>query len=83
MVSTLFCCLSETNSWCIELLKDPLFKRYAAVVDRALAAFDTIVEWPDYIAFLSRLVKVPNVIRREGLIGAGATGISYVSGDSF
>ena len=42
----------------VELLKDPSFKRYAAVVDRALAAFDTIVEWPDYIAFLGKLLKV-------------------------
>jgi len=42
----------------VELLKDPSFKRYAALVDRALAVFDAIVEWPDYIAFLGRLLKV-------------------------
>lgn len=42
----------------VELLKDPLFKRYSAVVDRALSVFDTIVEWPDYIAFLGKLLKV-------------------------
>jgi Dopey, N-terminal len=38
--------------------RDPVFKRYSAVVDRALAAFDSIVEWPDYIAFLGKLLKV-------------------------
>jgi hypothetical protein len=41
-----------------DLAKDPAFKRYATTVDRALAVFDTLVEWPDYIAFLGRLLKV-------------------------
>lgn len=41
-----------------DLAKDPVFKRYATTVDRALAVFDTLLEWPDYIAFLGRLLKV-------------------------
>jgi hypothetical protein len=41
-----------------DLSKDPVFKRYATTVDRALAVFDTLVEWPDYIVFLGRLQKV-------------------------
>jgi hypothetical protein len=61
-----------------ELLKDPAFKRYATVVDRALVAFETILEWPDYIAFLGRLLKV-----LPGLSGAydcvGASSLSHLS----
>jgi Dopey, N-terminal len=41
-----------------DLLKDPAFKRFGAAVDRAVAAFDTIVEWTEYIVFLGRLQKV-------------------------
>jgi len=50
-----------------ELLKDPTFKRYTTVIDRALGAFDTIVEWPDYIAFLGRLHKVLSLSMRMSL----------------
>lgn len=32
-------------------------KRYAAQVEKALASFDTLEEWADYIAFLARLQK--------------------------
>jgi Dopey, N-terminal len=58
------------------MLKDPTFKRYAVVVDRALSAFDTIVEWPDYIAFLGRLLKVTYAMSR---INLGSPSVSYMS----
>lgn len=32
-------------------------KRYATLVEKALATFDSLEEWADYIAFLSRLQK--------------------------
>lgn len=36
-------------------------KRYLQTVDRALQTFDTLNEWADYIAFLSRLQKALNL----------------------
>jgi len=47
-----------TDLWVADLLKDPAFKRFGVAVDRAVAAFDTIVEWTEYIVFLGRLQKV-------------------------
>lgn len=73
------CCSLLTRN--IELLKDPSFKRYAAVVDRALTAFDTIVEWPDYIAFLGRLLKVIGEFH-DRLTYAGLASISNLSSNS-
>jgi hypothetical protein len=58
------------------MLKDPSFKRYAALVDRALSAFDTIAEWPDFIAFLGRLLKVTYAMSR---INLGSPSVSYMS----
>ena len=41
------------------LLKDKHFRKYAAVVDKALSFFETALEeWADYISFLNRLLKV-------------------------
>lgn len=37
---------------------DPRFKKYTAAVDKCLASFDSVSEWADFIAFLSRLLKV-------------------------
>lgn len=38
---------------------DKHYKRYAAVVDKVLALFDTTLEeWADYISFLNKLLKV-------------------------
>jgi Dopey, N-terminal len=54
------------SDWLVELLKDPSFKRYTTLVDRALGFFDTIVEWPDYISFLGRLLKVTNTHSLDG-----------------
>jgi len=63
------------------LLKDPAFKRFGAAVDRAVAAFDTIVEWTEYIVFLGRLQKVlPDSIPQR-LMGTGAPGVSHISSD--
>lgn len=37
---------------------DSRYKRYETAIDRNLASFETISEWADIIAFLSRLNKV-------------------------
>ncbi|KAK9464098.1 Dopey, N-terminal-domain-containing protein [Lipomyces oligophaga] len=37
--------------------KDPKFKRYAANLDRALALFESVEEWADYISFLGKLLR--------------------------
>ena len=38
--------------------KEKNYKRYEAAIDRALALFDSALqEWPDYIAFIGRLLK--------------------------
>ncbi|ORY65960.1 putative regulator of reproduction dopa [Pseudomassariella vexata] len=39
-------------------LKDKAYRKYASGVERALSLFDTaLLEWADYISFLSRLLK--------------------------
>lgn len=40
------------------LASDPQFRKYSAQVERALAAFDTVKEWADFISFLTKLLKV-------------------------
>lgn len=37
---------------------DSRYKRYETAIDRNLSSFETISEWADIIAFLSRLNKV-------------------------
>ncbi|KAK7205900.1 Dopey, N-terminal-domain-containing protein [Myxozyma melibiosi] len=37
--------------------KDPKYKRYAANIDRALALFESVEEWADYISFLGKLLR--------------------------
>lgn len=37
---------------------DPKFKKYTQQVDKCLATFDSIHEWADFIAFLTKLLKV-------------------------
>jgi len=37
---------------------DSRYKRYEAAIDKNLSTFETISEWADIIAFLSRLNKV-------------------------
>ena len=40
-------------------LKDKVYRRYAAGVEKALTLFETALEeWADYISFLNRLLKV-------------------------
>lgn len=36
---------------------DPKYKKYAAQVSKALASFDAVNEWADFISFLGRLSK--------------------------
>ncbi|ODQ67677.1 hypothetical protein NADFUDRAFT_50096 [Nadsonia fulvescens var. elongata DSM 6958] len=38
----------------------PKLKRYTNAIERALASWDTVDEWADYIAFLSKLLKAIN-----------------------
>lgn len=38
-------------------LRDPNQRRYVASVERVLASFDSVSEWADFIAFLTRLAK--------------------------
>ena len=39
------------------LYQDVAFKRYQASVDKALAKFENVAEWADFISFLTRLLK--------------------------
>ena len=42
---------------------DKAYKRYSNSVDRSLSLFDTsLLEWADYISFLSRLLKVREIL---------------------
>ncbi|EJC98757.1 uncharacterized protein FOMMEDRAFT_170958 [Fomitiporia mediterranea MF3/22] len=36
---------------------DPKYKKYAQQVEKCLASFETMHEWPDFIAFLKQLLK--------------------------
>lgn len=38
---------------------DPKYRRYITTFDKILQSFETINEWADIIAFLSKLIKVP------------------------
>ena len=37
---------------------DPKYKKYAQQVEKCLASFETMNEWPDFISFLKQLLKV-------------------------
>ena len=37
---------------------DPKYKKYAQQVEKCLASFESMHEWPDFIAFLKQLLKV-------------------------
>ncbi|KAK9479483.1 Dopey, N-terminal-domain-containing protein [Lipomyces japonicus] len=37
--------------------KDPKYRRYAANIDKALALFESVEEWADYISFLGKLLR--------------------------
>ncbi|KAJ1498266.1 hypothetical protein HMI55_005025, partial [Coelomomyces lativittatus] len=56
------------------LSRNPRYKKYEAHLQRTLATFDTIEEWPDIITFLSRLIKIvqsypefPNLPEKIGI----------------
>ena len=37
---------------------DPKFKKYTVAIEKCLTSFDNVHEWADFIAFLTRLLKV-------------------------
>ena len=49
---------------------DPKYKKYAQQVEKCLASFESMHEWPDFIAFLKQLLKV---WRKCGTICATST----------
>ncbi|KAK0564187.1 hypothetical protein OC844_001830 [Tilletia horrida] len=50
------------KAWAVQSEKslhaDAKFKKYAALVERTLATFESVSEWADFISFLARLLKV-------------------------
>ncbi len=56
------------NVHCISLVaidltvqSDPKYKKYSQQVEKRLAAFESMHEWPDFIAFLKQLLGVRHV----------------------
>ena len=47
------------------LSTDAKYKKHAAQVDRCLQSFESVNEWADFIAFLSRLLKVSPYMRQQ------------------
>ena len=41
---------------------DPKFKKYTSQVERCLQTFDNVHEWADFIAFLTKLLKVRHLL---------------------
>lgn len=54
--SKLTCCSAAKLA--ASLNADPKFKKYTAQVERCLQTFDNVHEWADFIAFLTKLLKV-------------------------
>ena len=44
------------------LAADPKYKKYTQQVEKCLATFDSVHEWADFIAFLTKLLKVIVVV---------------------
>lgn len=44
------------------LAQDPKYKKYVAQVDKCLVTFDNVHEWADFIAFLTKLLKVRLIV---------------------
>jgi len=44
------------------LASDPKYKKYTQQVEKCLATFDSVHEWADFIAFLTKLLKVIVVV---------------------
>lgn len=42
----------------VALAADPKYKKYTQQVEKCLATFDSVHEWADFIAFLTKLLKV-------------------------
>jgi hypothetical protein len=48
---------TSSSSSAVDLSSDPRWRKYTALVDKALASFDAVKEWADFIAFLARLLR--------------------------
>ena len=49
---------NDTNMQQVENLDaDPEYKRFGSYIDKVLSTFDSIQEWQDMIAFLTKLIK--------------------------
>lgn len=48
----------QPRSVCSALLSDARYRKYTALVDRALASFDSVAEWADFVGALGRLEKI-------------------------
>jgi len=48
---------TSSSSSAVDLSSDPRWRKYTALVDKALASFDSVKEWADFIAFLARLLR--------------------------
>ncbi|CAD6893213.1 unnamed protein product [Tilletia laevis] len=50
------------KAWAVQseksLNSDAKFKKYAVLIERTLATFESVSEWADFISFLARLLKV-------------------------
>ncbi|KAE8212602.1 hypothetical protein CF326_g9892, partial [Tilletia indica] len=50
------------KAWAVQseksLASDVKFKKYAVLIERTLATFESVSEWADFISFLARLLKV-------------------------
>jgi hypothetical protein len=54
------------------LANDAKYKKFAAQVDKSLQSFENVNEWADFISFLSRLLKVGEMLsaRSGGILTA-------------
>jgi hypothetical protein len=46
----------------VEYVEDASFKKFQTAMQKILATFDTINEWADIITFLTKLIKVGELI---------------------
>lgn len=60
------------------LSSDSRYRKYAAVIDRALASFESVAEWADFVGALARLEKV-SVWRIESSISLHASSIMILT----
>lgn len=61
-----------TRTYLSDFFKDTRYKKYVLLVERNLQLFDSVSEWADFIAFLSRLVKVRQGVPCEKCVDFGS-----------